>query len=96
MTERIDPDYDPSEKEVQHLARLLSLVAGRVGSLHVGESANSNGFQKWILGIVAAVAVMGVGGLVAMYGRLAAVEVSLIDVKIQVTNLESLIRDTRK
>ena len=92
MGERIDPDYDPEAAEVERISRLFALMARRVGSLHVVDNSNGNGFQKWILGIVALVAVMGVGGVIGMFGRLAAVETSLMDLKQQVTTLETLIR----
>lgn len=90
MSERIDPDADLSETDVDAVAKLFAMVARRVGSVHYVE--NGNGFQKWILGIVAAVAVIGVAGVVGMYGRLASVETSLTDLKQQVSTLEALIR----
>lgn len=67
MSERIDPDYDPEEAEVERVSRLFALMARRVGSLHVvEESDNGNGFHKWILGVTLMLFVAGVSALAAV------------------------------
>ena len=66
MSERIDPDYDSEEAEVERVSRLFALMARRVGSLHVVEESNGSGFHKWILGVTLMLFVAGVSALAAV------------------------------
>jgi hypothetical protein len=90
MSERIDPDYNPSDKEIQDVARLLARSAASIGSVHY--NAGGNGFQKWALGLMGALSVAAVIGGIAMYGRLTAIEISVQDLKAEVADLRLLIR----
>lgn len=65
MSERIDPDYNPSEDEIEAVARFFSHAAHRLPSLSY-KSGNGNGFQKWVLGLMMLLVVAGVTGVAAV------------------------------
>ena len=72
---RIDPDYDPSDADLEHVAKILARAA--VQPLHYQES-NGNSFSKWALGIIAGLIVLGipslVGAMVYLSSRVAVLE----------------------
>jgi hypothetical protein len=80
VSERVDPDYNPSDKEIEDVARLLARSAARVGSVHY--NGNGNGFiTKWLLGVMAGLIIAGVPWLIWKQSeigeRLARVETGL-------------------
>lgn len=52
---------------------------------------NEGGWQKWMLGIGALLVVGGIGGAVAMYGQLTALEVRMEYIKYQVDDLKRIV-----
>lgn len=93
MVERIDPDYDPESDEFEAVAKLLAKSKGRMAVFHYKDG---NGFQKWILGVAAALAVIAVGGGVAMFGKLAALEQQEIDSKADMAEVKREVNDVKR
>lgn len=82
---RVDPDFNPSEADIEMVAKLLARAATTPITYHEG---NGNGkFQKWMLGVMALLAVSAVGGGIAMYGELSALRVEVSNVKDEVREI---------
>lgn len=62
---RVDPDYDPTESQVEDAIKLLA-TAARVPLVHYKSGGNGNGFQRWVLGLMMLLVVAGVTGVVAV------------------------------
>lgn len=84
MGPRIDPDY-PSENP--------TLVQALADAIHksYGTNYTEGGWQKWMVGICALLIVGGVGGAIAMYGQLTALEVRMEYIKYQVDDLKRIV-----
>jgi len=84
---RIDPDYSPTDAELENFAKLLGYV-GRIGSVH---SNGTNGFQKALLVVTTGLAILGIGGVVGMYGKLSAIDAQLTDLRDELQKVEKLV-----
>lgn len=78
MTERnrIDPDFEGDARAVDR---------GRV--IYISE----NSFQKWVMTGLVLVVVMGIGGSIAMYGRLSSIEAQMVYVQAELISIKRLI-----
>ena len=74
---RIDPDFSPSDAQIEWLAKVIARAAVSPLSYHES-NGNGNGFSKWALGIVAGLIILGipslVGAMVYISSRVAVLE----------------------
>lgn len=59
---RIDPDYVPTDYELENATRLL-YAAAKVGLPFHYKNGNGQAFQKWVLGLMLMLVVAGVTGV---------------------------------
>ena len=88
--DRGPPDFAASDEQLLRVLR--GAIATPVSYRNGDGNGSGNGFQKWALGAVATLVVMGVGGIVAMYGRLSAIEISVQDLRVELTDLKQFLR----
>jgi hypothetical protein len=86
---RVDPDFNPSDADIEIAARLLARAAA-TQPIHYVENGNGK-FQKWMMGLMAVLAAMAVGGVIVMYGQLAALQADMANVKAQITEVKKLV-----
>lgn len=85
MTSRLDPDYVSDESDS------ISKVFADALAMANRNTYNEGSWQKWMVGICALLVVGGIGGAVAMYGQLTALEVRMEYIKYQVDDLKRIV-----
>jgi hypothetical protein len=55
------------------------------------EFVSESNWQGWVVGVCALLIVGGVGGAIAMYGKLTALEVKMEDVKYQIDYISRIV-----
>lgn len=101
---RHDPDdsadYETHDEEVERLTRIIARVVSskriEVGGYQEGSSA----WQKWMMALCGGLALMGIGAVVGMYGKLSAIEANQImqaqqQSRMQ-TQIDGLIQELRR
>lgn len=82
MSDRIDPDYAPSDREIENFAKLFALLGQRVGSVRF-VNGNGNGFAKWMLALCMLLFVAGVTA-VATVEYSVAQRLSVLETKVEI------------
>lgn len=93
MVQRVDPDFDPTESQVEEATRILA-AAARIPTVHY-KTANGNGFQKWMLAVTAGLAITAVGGGILMFGKLSALEAQAADTKGDVADVKRDVNEVK-
>jgi hypothetical protein len=78
VSNRIDPDYTDDE-EVHSISKVFADALALAHRQTYNERNDS--WQVWVIGICGLLVVGAVGGGIAMYGKLTALEVTVQDIK---------------
>lgn len=92
MSDRIDPDYNPSEKEIDDVARLLNLSVRRLGSVYYRNGNGNGSWRDWMLALCGVLAASGVIGIVIMYGNMTSLTTQVADLREETRELRNEVK----
>jgi hypothetical protein len=91
---RIDPDFNPDDEVVRRLTRTISQLIERPPSQHYHNGGNDKRTLNWLLGMVAALIVGGIGGGIVFYGKFTALQATVSSMmsahEARITRLENI------